>query len=103
MPRTAYNLYLKERWRDFDGGKTTNDKVKKIAQEWNEVKERERAKFERMAERDRERYRKELKEMSQEAVKSKLWVARKAPHIPKGLKLKRPRNAFMLYYQDKIE
>ena len=56
-----------------------------------------------MAERDHERYRKELKEMSQEAVKSKLWVARKAPHMPKGLKLKRPRNAFMLYYQDKID
>ena len=66
------------------------------------MKEREKAKFDRMAERDRERYRKELKEMSQEAVKSKLWVARKAPHIPKGLKLKLPRNAFMLYYQDII-
>ena len=62
-----------------------------------------KVKFENMAEKDNERYRKELKEVSQEAVKSKLWVARKAPHISKGLKLKRPRNAFMLYYQDKID
>jgi hypothetical protein len=56
-----------------------------------------------MAERDRERYGKELKEMSQEAVKSKLWALGRHLKIPKGLKLKRPRNAFMLYYQDKIE
>ena len=53
MPRTAYNLYLKERWRELDEEESINEKVKKIAQEWKEVKERERAKFERMAERDR--------------------------------------------------
>ena len=87
----------------MDEGASSNEKVKKIAQEWKEMKDWDRAKLERKAKRDRERYRKELREMSQEAVKSKIWVARKAPHISKGLKLKRPRNAFMLFYQDKID
>ena len=34
MPRTAYNLYLKERWGAMDVRESTNDKVKKVAQEW---------------------------------------------------------------------
>jgi hypothetical protein len=41
MPRTAYNLYLKERWKELPEGESTNEKVKKIAQEWKELKETE--------------------------------------------------------------
>ena len=101
MPRTAYNYYVKDWWSKV---KAINnwDKVKLIAQEWKVMKVEEKKKYKEMQRKDRERYNQEFKKMSLEAVKNPLWVAKKAPHISKKLKIKRPQNAFMLYYKDKI-
>ena len=98
-PRTAYNLYLKERWKESDL-RRNQERIKDFAKEWKKMTTEQKKKYQDLAQNDKERHRGELRKLSKEAVLTTLWVAKKAPRIRMKIKLKRPKNAFMLYYED---